>query len=73
MIKKIILILFFGVVFSKVLIVDEQNVNSVYSDDEFIELLELNPIFSNDEDFLNYKKYVNRLKFNKSKYIYILS
>jgi hypothetical protein len=47
--------------------------NEYYSDDEFINRLNSDPNFVNDENFISYKKYVNRLKSKGSKCIYCFS
>ena len=73
----LIIILFTSVVLSQLAIKDKQihneEINKYYSVDEFIESLNSDTNFLNDEDFINYKKYANRLKFKKSKYIYGVS
>jgi hypothetical protein len=48
-------------------------INEYYSDDEFIKRLNSDPNFVNDENFISYKKYVNRLKSKGSKCIYCFS
>ena len=75
--KLLIIILSISVVFPQLTIKDKQiynnNINKYYSDNEFIKSLNSDTTFVNDENFINYKKYVNRLKFKKSKYIYLFS
>lgn len=75
--KIIIIMLSISIGFSQLSIIDKQIYNSTlnkyYSDDEFITSLNNDTTFFSDENFLNYKKYVNRLSFKKSKYIYLLS
>ena len=77
MYKYFIIILSISIGFSQLSIIDKQIYNSTlnkyYSDDEFITSLNNDTTFFSDENFLNYKKYVNRLSFKKSKYIYLLS
>ena len=70
----LIIILFTSVVLPQLAIKGKQiyneEINKYYSDVEFIELLNIDGNFDDDENFVKYKKYVNRLKFKKSKYIY---
>tara|TARA_Y100001960_G_C14673201_1_gene827167 strand:- start:398 stop:1342 length:945 start_codon:yes stop_codon:yes gene_type:complete len=47
----------------------ENELKQYYSDDEFINILNSDSHFKNDKNFINYKKYVNRLN-KKSKYVY---
>ena len=69
--------LFVNVVFPQFIIknkkIYENELKQYYSDDEFINILNSDLHFENDKNFINYKKYVNRLKFKKSKYIYGIS
>ena len=75
--QQLIIVLFISVAFPQLSIkgkrIHNHEINEYYSDDEFIESLNSDTNFLNDEDFINYKKYVNRLKFKKSKYIYGIS
>ena len=75
--KLLILILSISVVFPQLSIKDKQiydnKINKYYSADEFIKSLNSDTNFVDDKNFMNYKKYANRLKFKKSKYIYGLS
>jgi len=50
--------------------IHNHEMNEYYSDDEFINRLNSDPNFVNDENFISYKKYVNRLKSKGSKCIY---
>ena len=69
--------LFISVAFPQFSIKDNRihnhEINEYYSDDEFINRLNSDPNFVNDENFLSYKKYVNRLKSKGSKCIYCFS
>ena len=53
--------------------IHNHEINEYYSDDEFINRLNSDPNFVNDENFISYKKYVNRLKSKGSKCIYCFS
>ncbi|MDG1848129.1 MAG: hypothetical protein P8J35_05780, partial [Candidatus Marinimicrobia bacterium] len=75
--RYITLLLFISVAFPQFSIegkrIHNHEINEYYSDDEFINRLNSDPNFVNDENFLSYKKYVNRLKFKGSKCIYCYS
>ena len=75
--RYITLLLFISVAFSQLSIegkrIHNHEINEYYSDDEFINRLNSDPNFVNDENFLSYKKYVNRLKSKGSKCIYCFS
>ena len=53
--------------------IHNHEIDEYYSDDEFINRLNSDPNFVNDENFISYKKYVNRLKSKGSKCIYCYS
>tara|TARA_Y100000294_G_scaffold100812_1_gene93493 strand:+ start:114 stop:950 length:837 start_codon:yes stop_codon:yes gene_type:complete len=75
--RYITLLLFISVAFPQFSIegkrIHNHEINEYYSDDEFINRLNSDPNFVNDENFLSYKKYVNRLKSKGSKCIYCFS
>jgi hypothetical protein len=75
--RYITLLLFISVAFPQLSIegkrIHNHEINEYYSDDEFINRLNSDPNFVNDENFLSYKKYVNRLKSKGSKCIYCFS
>ncbi|HJM12719.1 MAG TPA: hypothetical protein QF484_06020, partial [Candidatus Marinimicrobia bacterium] len=75
--QQLIIVLFISVAFPQFSIKDKRihnhEINEYYSDDEFINRLNSDPNFVNDENFLSYKKYVNRLKSKGSKCIYCFS
>jgi hypothetical protein len=77
MIRCISLLLFISVAFPQLSIknkrIHNHEINEYYSDDEFINRLNSDPNFVNDENFISYKKYVNRLKSKGSKCIYCFS
>ena len=75
--RYITLLLFISVAFPQFSIknkrIHNHEMNEYYSDDEFINRLNSDPNFVNDENFISYKKYVNRLKSKGSKCIYCFS
>ena len=75
--QQLIIVLFISVAFPQFSIknkrIHNHEINEYYSDDEFINRLNSDPNFVNDENFLSYKKYVNRLKSKGSKCIYCFS
>ena len=75
--QQLIIVLFISVAFPQFSIKDKRihnhEINEYYSDDEFIKRLNSDPNFVNDENFISYKKYVNRLKSKGSKCIYCFS
>jgi hypothetical protein len=77
MVRYITLLLFISVAFPQFSIegkrIHNHEINEYYSDDEFINRLNSDPNFVNDENFISYKKYVNRLKSKGSKCIYCFS
>jgi hypothetical protein len=77
MVRYITLLLFISVAFPQLSIegkrIHNHEIDEYYSDDEFINRLNSDPNFVNDENFISYKKYVNRLKSKGSKCIYCFS
>ena len=74
---NVLIILLISTAFSHFSIKDGQvyNIlsNQYYSDDEFIDLLNIDSNFIDDKDFKKYKKSNKKLKFRSSWYIYLLS
>ena len=76
-IRSIVSFLFLSITFSYLSIKDKKiydnNSNYYYTHDEFIDFLSYDSIFIKDQNFKKYQKSNNRLKFNKSWFVYLVS